>query len=409
MVSTKTVNTARFILAISVAVLSSACSAPQGPSAWASEEAPSAIRPVSGQHKAGFQTNGTVNAPRRTSLDKDELKDTAPEAYTVVEGDTLWAISDRFLKEPWRWTEIWSYNPQIYNPHLIYPGDELTLDYVHGIPTLTLTRNGWGNSPTSDVPQLGAANPVNRQKLSPRIRSLSLDAAIPTVSLDSVGPFLLHPMVISTGEQPREYPYIVDNANGELMSSKGDYVYARGQITQDQPKYGIYRPGKPLVDPVNGALLGEELIHVADATLTETGDPSTLLITDNNIETNNGDILLPANTEPVALTFKPRLPRLQGEARIVSLVDAISQSARNQVVVLNIGSNSNIQEGDVLAVETKGRLIVDKQGVEGREKLALPDQRTGVLMVFKSFEKVSYALVMESTHPVKINDRVTGI
>lgn len=408
MVSTKTVNAAHFILAISVVVLSSSCSVPQEPSAWASDEAPSALRRASDQVESSSLNNGSANALRRTSFDKKELKDTAPEAYTVVKGDTLWDIADRFLKEPWRWTEIWSYNPQIYNPHLIYPGDLLTLDYVNGIPTLTLTRNEWGNSPASDIPQLGAANPVDREKLSPRIRSLSLDAAIPTVSLDSIGPFLLHPLVIDS-EVPGGYPYIVDNANGELMSATGDYVYARGQISQNQPSYSIYRPGKPLVDPVNGALLGKELLHVADATLKEAGDPSTLLITNNSLETTRGDILLPTNAQPVTLTFKPRLPRIQGEARIVSLVDAISQSARNQVVVLNIGLHSNIQEGDVLAVETKGRQIVDKQGVDGREKLALPDQRTGVLMVFKSFEKVSYALVMESTHPVKVNDRVSGI
>lgn len=362
--------------------------------------------------RTGAATGGQAVAVSRVYIDSDDLESTAPDAYTVVRGDTLWDISDRFLKEPWRWTEIWSYNPQIYNPHLIYPGDILALEYVNGIPTLRLIREGDTIPGGTGEPSLAAANPANggapRVKLSPRIRSESLDEAIPTIPADSIRQFLIHPRVLDK-HTIDEAPYVIANHDGRLISSLGTNIYVRGQMNRDQTSYGVFRPGKALIDPINGALLGHEVIHVADATLLNVGDPSTLVINSNKMETIEGDILLPASEEAATTNYVTRLPELRGEARIISLFDAISQSGRNQVVVLNIGEESNIQEGDVLAIETRGQEIIDERGIRNWESVTLPNTRTGVLMVFKTFDKVSYALVMESTRPVLINDIITGI
>lgn len=354
-------------------------------------------------------SDGVAVAVARTYVGVDDLDSAAPDVYTVVRGDTLWDISDRFLKEPWRWTEIWSYNPQIYNPHLIYPGDVLALEYVNGKPTLTLTRDGKAVPTTrSNVPALGAATPDSRVKLSPQIRSESLDDAIPTIPSAAIRPFLIHPRVADS-KTIADAPYVVANFDGRLISSIGTHIYVRGQISRNQTSYGVFRPGEKLIDPINGGLLGHELLHVADATLLNTGDPSTLMITSNKMETIEGDLVLPVNDDTISHTFEPRMPELRGEGRIVSLVNAISQSGRNQVVVLNMGQQSNIREGDVLAIETRGRSIIDERGHRSWEHVTLPNSRTGVLMVFKAFDRVSYALVMESTRPVLINDIITGI
>lgn len=405
MFSPMTVTAARLALAVSLSALLAACSTGQGPSAMVYDNA---SNPVSAVDRNDPSTDGVAMAVARTHVGVDDLDSSAPDVYTVVHGDTLWDISDRFLKEPWRWTEIWNYNPQIYNPHLIYPGDVLALEYVNGKPTLTLTRDGDAVPTHSNEPALGAATPDSRVKLSPRIRSESLDDAIPTIPSAAIRPFLIHPRVVDS-QTIAEAPYVVANYDGRLISSIGTHIYVRGQINRSQTSYGVFRPGEKLVDPVDGRLLGHELLHVADATLLNTGDPSTLMITSNKMETIEGDLVLPVNDDTISHTFEPRLPELRGEGRIVSLVNAISQSGRNQVVVLNMGQESNLREGDVLAIESRGRSIVDERGHRSWEHVTLPNTRTGVLMVFKSFDRVSYALVMESTRPVLINDIITGI
>lgn len=410
MVSHMTSTTARLSLAVSLSLFIASCSTGKAPSAMAvATEATASQRYTAGDEDVPY--TGLTTAVTRSYVDVDDIEADAPEVYTVVRGDTLWDISDRFLKEPWRWTEIWGYNPQVYNPHLIFPGDVLALEYVNGKPTLSLTRRGKTIPRNAGEPTVGAATPGDggaRVKLAPRIRSESLDDAIPTISGDSIGHFLVHPRVVDN-RTIANAPYVVANSDDRLISSIGSKIYVRGRMNRDQTSYGVFRKNKALIDPVNGAHLGFEVTHVSDAKLLNVGDPSTLAITSNKLETIAGDILLAINTDSATHTYTPRMPELRGEARIVSLVNAIAQTGRNQVVVLNIGANSSIQEGDVLAVETRGGSIVDKKGKRGWEHVNLPNQRTGVLMVFKTFDKVSYALVMESTKPIKVNDIVTGI
>jgi len=408
-----TATIARNTVAVSLSALLAACSL-GGPKFVEVLD-----RPVTSQDRFGDTTAAedyTAVVPR-AFIESDELEPDAPEAYTVVKGDTLWDISDMFLKKPWMWTEIWDYNPQIANPHLIYPGDELTLEYVNGKPTLILSRNG--RSVQRSTPGLGAANPVldasgnpipsssGRERLSPRIRTESLDDAIPTIAGDDIGQFLVHAQVVSLSEIANA-PYVVGNFDGRLTSAVGHQVYARGPVTRDQTSYGIYRKNKPLHDPITNELLGHEVIHVADAKLLNIGDPSTLVITSNKMETIAGDVLMPSSADGAQHNYTPRLPEINGEGRIVSLVNAISQTGRDQVVVLNLGKRSGVKPGDVMAIETRGDAIIDPNSTR-RSVITAPNTRTGVVMVFRAFDKVSYGLVMESTRPVVINDIVTGI
>ena len=399
-----TMTTARLSLAVCLSTILAACASGPAPSAFAiAPDAPTGL----GSLDDGQYTYTT--AVPRVFIDPGQLEEDAPDVYTVVRGDTLWDISDRFLKEPWRWTEIWGYNPQVYNPHLIYPGDVLALEYINGKPTLMLTRNGKSIPHNISEPALGAANPENaREKLSPRIRSESLDNAIPTIAGDAIAPFLVHPRVVDAA-MLASAPYVIANDDNRLIASIGSKIYVRGQMNRDQINYGVFRKNKALIDPVNGANLGFEVTHVSDAKLLTVGDPSTLGLTSNKMETIAGDIVLPMEDDKTLHSYVPRLPELRGEGRIVSLVNAIARTGRDQVVVLNVGNNSDVQPGDVLAVETRGRDALDKQGGGKWEEVKLPNQRTGVLMVFKTFDKVSYALVMESTRPLEVNDIVTGI
>lgn len=404
-------STARLTLAVGLSAILASCSSVQGPSALVVGQKVTA--------ETRGQTDSVTTAVARQYIDEDQLAADAPEVYTVVRGDTLWDISDRFLKEPWRWPEIWGYNPTIYDPNLIYPGDILTLTYVNGKPTVMLNRNGKVIPQNGGEPGLGAATPARldangniitgaRIKMSPRIRSESLDSAIPTIAADSISQFLVHPKVIDQYTLETA-PYVIANSEERLISSVGSKVYVRGRMNRSQTNYGVFRKNKALIDPVSGANLGFEVTHVSDAKLLNVGDPSTLGLTSNKMETIAGDILLPLNDDSGTHTYFPRMPELRGEARIISLVNAISKTGRDQVVVLNIGAESNIQQGDVLAVETLGKDAIDKNNGKNWESVKLPNQRTGVLMVFKTFEKVSYALVMESTRPLKIDDMVTGI
>ena len=356
----------------------------------------------------------------RAFIDPSNIREDAPVEYTVVRGDTLWDIAGRYLNEPWKWSEIWEANPQIQNPHLIYPGDRVELEYINGRASILLTQGGI--SATGEPGMAGANEPMkfdengnptpmftnSRIRVSPTIRYESLDEAIPTIPGDSIQQFLVHPLVVGA-ETLSQAPYVVANDENRLVVAKGSNVYVRGQMNNRQTDYGIYRKSNELRDTVNGRLYGYELTHVADAKLQNLGDPSTLTITDNKMETITGDILLASSKGSVTHQYVPRIPELKGEGRIISLVNAISQSGRDQVIVLNMGTSSNIKEGDVLAIETRGKMIKDDQAKPGYDRVSLPNQRTGVVMVFKTFDEVSYALVMESTRPVRKDDIITGI
>lgn len=394
----------RALIAASLCATLGACAISSGPSARAVVAEPTLS--VSDR----FDKDGRIEEKLTgTHVSFDGLEPDAPDVYTVVRGDTLWDISDTFLKDPWLWPKLWGYNSQIQNPHLIYPGDRIALETINGQPRLVLTRNGR----VINEPGLSAASDPNApnglvEKLSPRIRSESLDNAIPMIPGDVIQQFLVHPRVVAL-EVIQNAPYIMGSYDRRLISAVGHQVYARGEISRERTRYGIFRRSTTLTDPITGEILGYEVTHVANAKLMNVGDPSTLSITSNKLETMAGDVLLPTNEDGITHTYVTRLPAIEGEGRIVSLTNAISRTGRNQVVTINVGARSGIEIGDVLAIESRGDTVVDRRGKREFEKVKLPNQRTGVLMVFKTFDKVSYGLVMESNRPIAVNDIVSGI
>jgi hypothetical protein len=412
----KTVDFAKLALAVSLLALMSACASKSHEPLMASS--PDLVDRF-GQN--GLEADGFSDNIARAYIDPALLKTDAPVDYTIIRGDTLWDISGRYLNKPWMWTSIWEANPQIRDPNLIYPGDKLELEYIDGLPTILFSQNSidtGGRKPIFSSTNASHAlnehgNPIaiysnSRVKLSPVIRSESLDAAVPTIPGDSIQQFLIHPLVVDS-ETLETTPYVVANHENRLISSIGSQIYARGQMNRQQTNYGIYRKSDELRDPRTGILLGHEITHVADAKLLNFGDPSTLMIVSNKMETKSGDILLGSTMGEATHQYVPRMPKLNGEGRIISLFNAISQSGRDQVVVLNVGKSGNIKKGDVLAIESNGKHVIDKYAKSGLSHIKLPNVRTGVVMVFKTFEKVSYALVMESTRPVLVNDIITGI
>ena len=398
------IQASRVLIAATLAALVSACATGKsgGPSVLPEETAKANDRFGSGADPEYAGALPTAFVP------VGELNPDAPNTYEVVKGDTLWDISGRFLNSAWLWPQIWDYNPQIQNPHLIFPGDRISLTYVNGRPTLSLTRDGQNIAQGGLNADGTRATSGNAVRVSPRIRVESLADAVPTIPADAIQQFLIRPNVV-TASQLRTAPYVVGNVDNRLISSLGQQIFVRGKVDHNQTKFGIFRKTTTLRDPRTRRILGYEVIHVAEAKLLNVGDPSTMVITENHRETIAGDLLLPSANDGVVHTYTPRLPALEGEGRVISLVDAISQTGRDQIVVTNLGKKAGIEVGDVLAIESRGETLIDRHGRRNFDRVTMPNQRTGILMVFQTFDEVSYALVMESNRAVKKNDILTGI
>lgn len=319
------------------------------------------------------------------AMAEDLLKADHPDHYTVVKGDTLWDISGRFLRSPWRWPEIWHVNQQIANPHLIYPGDELELVYIDGKPQLRLRRG-----------------PL---KLSPQVRSTPWDGAIPTVPIDAIGPFLTRPYVMDKGQLDTA-PYIVDFADEHILGGAGQKAYVRS-IETDQPvKYEIVRPGDAYKDGDTGEILGYEALYIGTSELYRTGDPATIFINSTELEAVIGDRLIPAGEERATANFTPHAPIAPVEGNIISVMKGVSQIGQYNIVVIDRGVADGIAPGTVLRVDQKGEEIRDVVTPDSRDTVQLPDEEAGLMMVFRTFERVSFGLIMHATKPMHVNDKV---
>ncbi|MDH5358272.1 MAG: LysM peptidoglycan-binding domain-containing protein [Gammaproteobacteria bacterium] len=315
-----------------------------------------------------------------------DLNPNYPKRHVVVSGDTLWDISGKFLKHPWHWPDIWYANPQIENPHLIYPGDIISLVYRDGRPVLELTRG-------------------TTVKLSPEIRETVLGKAIPTIPLEAIRPFLTRPRVVAE-EVLAAAPYIVASSDERLISGAGDTVYARGVDEQQGKNYSVFRGGKIYTDPETDELLGYEAIYTADAMVSEMGDPATVTLRLTTREVLMGDKLLPVVEDDYEANFIPRAPDQQIDGYIISVFDGVSQVGQYQIVVLNRGDRDDLQVGHVLSVHQAGKTIKDTVTADKKDTVTLPDEYAGVAMVFKTFEKVSYAIVMKANRAIHVNDKV---
>ncbi len=317
------------------------------------------------------------------------LNPSHPERYVVERGDTLWDIASMFLEDPWYWPEIWQVNPQVENPHLIYPGDVLSLTYVDGRPQI----------------QLEPGDERRAERLSPRIRSEPLEQAIQTIPFEAVRAFLARPAIL-TEDQLDSLPYVFHQPEG-LLASSGQETYVRGTDAEVGSVFNIVHVGDELVDPDDGTVLGYEGIFVAEARVRRSGDPATVRLTESQREAVVGDLLVPED-RITPMTFVPRAPESDVEGRIISVVGGLSLIGQYQVVALNRGARDGLEPGHVLRVFRTGE-VVDDSLARGRslsQKVRLPDEPAGTMMVFRTFDRMSYGLVMEATRTIAVLDTV---
>ncbi len=347
----------------------------------------------------GPETEIEATASAQPPAEAVKLASTAPQTYVVKEGDTLWDISKKFLQEPWYWPEIWHENPQIKNPHLIYPGDVLTLYYVGGRPRLQVTGG-------PRVPgQAGAA--YGTVKLKPRVRVVPIDQAEKAIPIRAIRHLIFHPQVV-TKKQLDKAPYIVGGEDYRLIYGNSDLVYVRGLKGKEGiTRFSVIRPGESLHDPRTGELLGYNALPVGDLRITAPGDPATGRLSNVKREALEGDRLFAHTDTPEERSFFPHPPPKGVEGAIVSLYDAISMIGQLQVAVVNLGTRDGVDKGTVLASYQRGPVVYDPHA-EGfrRAKVKLPDEESSVMMVFQAFDEISYALVMEAYRPIRAGDDV---
>ena len=333
----------------------------------------------------------TVTNSYGQQADSPALNPSHPETYVVQPGDTLWDISAMFLQDPWYWPEIWQVNPQVENPHLIYPGDLLSLAYLNGQPVIQLTR--------------GDLEGGNTVRLSPRVRSEALNEAISTIPYDTVAAFLSKPAVLEASELD-QLPYLVAHQEG-LMSSTGRDVYVRGTDAEVGSVFDVVHRGDALIDPDNDEVIGYQGLYVGQGRVRRSGDPATVMMIESAREASVGDYLIADENVP-PITFFPRAPSGDVEGQIISVLDGVSMIGQYQVIVINRGARDGIEPGHVLRVYQTGEVINDPTKDSGfsAEKIRLPDEMAGTTMVFRTFDRMSYALVMEATREMRVLDTV---
>ncbi len=314
------------------------------------------------------------------------LRSDAPDSHTVVKGDTLWDISGRFLKEPWRWPEVWRMNrDQIRNPHLIYPGQVIFLD--RSGPWLSVGRRIGG---------------TRSDKLQPQIYTESLENAIPSIPLQVIEPFLTQPLVVDQARIEGAATIVATETSRVLMGS-GDTVFAKN-VREDTQVWQILRPARPLRDPVTQEVVAFEATHLGTARVAEYGTPATLEIVSAVEEIEVGDLMVPSE-RPSVFAYVPHAPEQAVDGRVMSIYRGVTETGRLHVVSLNIGARDGLERGHVLALHRNRGVAVYKDD-DGKESFALPDKRYGVGIVFRVFDRVAYALVMESDGPVAVGDMV---
>lgn len=345
--------------------------------------------------------------PVQAGADEVQLKPDHPERYTVVKGDTLWDISTRFLKSPWHWPKIWKINQEIKNPHLIYPGDVVVLRWVDGKPVLSVERKDTGTGLPS-LPEAAKEPVVERRvddrtvRLSPTTHSEPLEAAIPTIPPNAIVPFLSKPLAVEE-DQLEQAGYITTGLDDRIALGDSSQFYARGLTDDSAEYYQIFRPGKPIRHPDTGELLAYEALYLGDARRLETGDPSKFVVTAVKQEIIPTDRLLVAPKKASLPYYYPHAPKSKVEGRIVSALNAVAEIGPKTVVGISLGTREGVEEGNVLRIMRHAGTHKDPLT---RERYDLPDEESGLVLIFRTYEKISYGLVMTSTRPVHLLDAV---
>lgn len=333
-----------------------------------------------------------------------ELAKDAPDRYIVVRGDTLWDISGRFLQKPWRWPEIWELNrDEIRNPHLIYPGDVVLLDKTGDRPRLRLARSV-GAGGTDGGTEGGAGLPS--EKREPRVRVQPIEReAVSTINSTDIEAFLNRPLVVDE-DGLASHPRIVATQDGRVFLSRNELAYVRGIRDPDISDWHIYRSARPLLDPDTRKPIAWEALFLGTARLERDGDPASLRVVATNEEVGTGDRLMPAESAS-PMRYVPRAPDTQVSGRIVAVYRGLTQVGRNSVVAMNVGKEQGLEPGHVLGIAHRGGTITDRTGSQ-RERIVLPDEPIGHLLVFRVFDKIAYGLVMDASHPITVGDDVAN-
>jgi hypothetical protein len=319
------------------------------------------------------------------------FKPDAPDRYIVMPGDTLWGISQRYTDSPWRWTELWNLNKeQLKNPHRIYPGDVIVLDRSKG--------------------QLAVDASQKTVKLSPSARSQSLARQeIPAIPPAVIEPFLTRPLVIEADGLDNA-PTIVGTEENRVVLGAGNLAFVRGIGASKEQTWYLYRRGKPLVDPDTSRTLGYEAIYLGTAQLTRAGDPATVQLVNVVQEVSSGDKLVPAG-RPQIVTYAPRAPASQVKGRVMGVyggIGRVGEAGTNSIITINRGKADGLDVGSVVALYSAGVTVADATRPKGAEDatLKVDDERYGLAFVFRVFDRISYALVMRISRPVRPLDVV---
>jgi nucleoid-associated protein YgaU len=324
-----------------------------------------------------------VSLPAVAQAQVLRLAENAPARYTVVPGDTLWGIAAKFLKDPYRWPDVWEPNrDRIKNPHWIYPGDIIVLD-----------RSG-------DMPKLKLAT----VKVEPRTRAQAITAAIPSIPANIIEPFLSQPLIIEEGGLANA-PKIIATQEGRVYLGRGDLAYATGNVDEKVAMWSVYRPGSALIDPVSKEVLGYEALFLGTARLERKTDPATLMIVDSKQEIGTGDRLMPM-PRPDVVDYAPHAPKANVDGRVLSMYGGVRETGSNRIISISKGKRDGLEQGNVLALYSYGSEVRDRTSLYDRDSkmVKLPDERNGLVFLFRVFDRVSYGLVMSAVRPVKVGD-----
>jgi hypothetical protein len=344
--------------------------------------------------------------PILTYADELVIRENAPDKYIVVKGDTLWDISNKFFKDPWKWPQIWGLNKSsIKDPHWIYPGNIVILDQASktlliGEPTITPEIPSENVALVPNVPSSAEiiSTDSSLQKLHPKIRVINGEHnAIASIPASIIGPFLSKPVVIET-EEIEGAPTLIGSVENRSLLSFGDTAFATGMPNDKGPLWQLYRPGKAFVDPDTDEILGYEATYLGDASIQKHDEVTTLKITKSVLDIQKGDNLTQYSSG-LSNSYIPRSPSTKVKAKVISIYGGVSQGGQNSIITINKGQRDGIENGHVLALYKESELSKHKG-----QTYTLPALRYGLVFVFRTFDKVSYALVMEVQRSVQLLD-----
>ncbi|OAB62544.1 hypothetical protein AY599_01800 [Leptolyngbya valderiana BDU 20041] len=368
-----------------------------------------------------------------------ELREDHPREYVVQEGDTLWDIASRFLTRPWEWPAIWQANPQIPNPHLIYPGDVISLEFIGGEPRLTMARDD------------------SIRRLGPEIRREDISGPISTIPYDAIEPFLRNPRIV-TEDELDSLPYVIANYDQRTTAGPGDRTYVRGmedaqvgqevviahlsyqfedrstegqtrvrrnqmrpsgvQVPSDaRPSSSLWKNTFGQFERFDFPIIGYELWEAARARVVEVGDPTILEITSGRREVMEGNLILPVDYHVFDANFMPRaMDEVPDHGRVLTISDAHYGVGHYQIVAISLGSEDGVEAGHTFSVFNPGERIRDDQKYplmsraafrdSDRRFVTLPDEYAGHIMVFRTFDRISYAMVLDGNREIQVNDRL---